>query len=741
MGVNPLAMTDELMMVAATAFVAVATTMYLWLRVLRQSADTARLAKSRAEKQDTPPSLYPLIDADKCIGSLSCVRACPEGDILGLVAGKATLVEGSHCIGHSRCELDCPVDAITLVFGTKEKGVDLPETDEHYESSRPGVYIIGELGGMGLIKNALRQGLAVVQGLKLTGVGGNSPVDVAIVGAGPAGIATAVACREAGLSYRLLEQETLGGTVAHYPRNKVVMTETVNLPFFGEFGARLIRKESLIEQFEAVVKAAGVHVDEEVRVEGLQGEIDRFTLKTNRGDVHARRVVLATGLRGSPRKLGVPGEDLEKVVYRLVDPAQYDDCRVLVVGGGDSALEAAIQLATESSAKVTLSYRKASLSRAKPRNRELIEELIAKGSIRGLLPSEVRKVTKQAVVLDVGEPGKTSEGVLKNDYIIVAIGGEVPTKFLNKMGVEIRRYRGEAKGASKAAGFEAKDNRRLAWVLTVVGATILGMLMFAGRDYYFLDEHVRESHRLHDDLKPSGFWGHGVGIIATLFMMANFLYVLRKRVKALKGLSHIRTWLTFHMFVGIMSPLVIAFHAAFLWRNALATATWISLGIVVGTGVFGRFLFGLVPSHEGKLDELRQVEATWKARRDELEPLINTTTNATQVLNILDVATAPPKQLGVFGMILHRLRNRSRVSKTVAQVHHLFVNDNDRRRFESEAFALLTLRIQAAFYGTVKRIFRMWLVLHVVMATSMVVLITLHIAVSLYLGYAWVFST
>src|SRR5215471_14142157 len=253
----------------AVALVAILFAVYMLRRWLEDRRAKHKLADAIRLELNVPTSLHPVIDPDVCIGSGSCITACPEGKILGLIDGVASLLNAAKCIGHGKCAAECPVDAIKLVFGSAERGVELPEVDEFFETSRPGVHIVGELAGMGLIKNALTQGLQVAARFKDTierGAATEGAVDVVIVGAGPAGIATAVGCRAAGLSYALIEQDTVGGTVAHYPRQKLVMTETIDLPFYGPFGQTLIRKEQLIESFEGVIKKAGLKIHEKTRL-------------------------------------------------------------------------------------------------------------------------------------------------------------------------------------------------------------------------------------------------------------------------------------------------------------------------------------------------------------------------------------------------------------------------------------------------------------------------------------------
>lgn len=413
--------------------------LYLRHRVKRNAANRAEFEQAVEQGLNEPPSLHPVVNLERCIGSGGCAKACPE-EALGIVNGKAVLKNGAACIGHGACAASCPVEAISLVFGTEKRGIDIPFVTPNFETNVPGIFVAGELGGMGLIRKAAEQGRQAMDFIKKRS-DGKGDLDVVIVGCGPAGLSAGLAAMQHRLRFKLIEQEDdLGGSVYHYPRSKIAMTAPVKLALVGTMKFGEVQKERLLEFWQGVVSKTNLPISFRERMEEIIPQGNGFLVKTSRGSYMTRSVLLAIGRRGTPRKLGVPGEETAKVVYRLVDPAQYQGQSVMVVGGGDSALEAAIALSEEPGTQVILSYRSAAFSRVKQKNRQRLEEQQKAGRIQVMLSSNVKRVLEHEVDIEVD--GAVQR--VRNDIVIVCAGGELPTPFLRKLGIQFETKFGTA---------------------------------------------------------------------------------------------------------------------------------------------------------------------------------------------------------------------------------------------------------------------------------------------------------
>lgn len=414
---------------------------YLYRQRQREKESRAIQKKQADAGCAAPISAHPVIDRAKCMGCGTCVAACPEQNVIGIINREAVVITPSKCIGHGACKASCPFGAISLVFGTEKCGIDIPCVRPNFETNVSGIFIAGELGGMGLIRNAIEQGRQAMEGIaamvkkkgKMNGIH-----DVAIVGAGPAGFSASLQAIEKGLNYITLEQETLGGTVAHYPRGKIVMTHPVVLPMFGKANFKETTKEKLLKFWQEAERRSGIKINYCEYVDKVASGESHFTVTTKKNTYKAQAVLLAIGRRGTPRKLGVPGEEKNKVVYLLIDPLQYESQHVLVVGGGNSALEAALSLAATPGATVTLSCFTAAFGGVKEENLKKVQDAQGKGRLNVLFNANVQEIRDQDVVID--QTGKKIE--IKNDAVIVCIGGILPTAFLKETGIEVGKKYG-----------------------------------------------------------------------------------------------------------------------------------------------------------------------------------------------------------------------------------------------------------------------------------------------------------
>jgi thioredoxin reductase/ferredoxin len=394
-------------------------------------------------------SLSPRINPDICIGSGACVAACPEKGVIGLLRGQAALINPLGCIGHGACATACPVTAIQLVYGTKTRGVELPVLDADFQTNKEGVYVAGELGGMGLIRNAVNQGRQAAEHI-LSGAsrrggprrGVNGALDLIVVGAGPAGISATLRSMQERLRVLLIDREGFGGTILHYPRAKVVMTGPLDLPVYGKVSGRQLSKEQLVALWHEIQAKIAPPVVTGELVTGLAQRSDgMWGVVSDRGVRYAANVILALGGRGSPQKLGVPGEESSNVSYRLLEPKEFQGKHVLVVGGGNSAVESALALADDGAcASVSISYRKREFARCRADNRRRIDACLAAGSVRALFESEVTQIAAHSVTLR-DPAGRVAQ--IPSDAVIVQIGGTPPARLLESLGIALTTKYGE----------------------------------------------------------------------------------------------------------------------------------------------------------------------------------------------------------------------------------------------------------------------------------------------------------
>jgi thioredoxin reductase/NAD-dependent dihydropyrimidine dehydrogenase PreA subunit len=603
-----------------------------WQRKLERARTALVLderRKARTRGTDRARLQYPHIDLARCIGCGSCVQACPEDDVLGMLHGQAVVLHGARCVGHGRCAQECPTGAIVVTLGDVSQRDDIPVVDERFESPRTrGLFLAGEVTGWSLVRTAVVQGTSVVdevarriasEGRPVGAPPGNhaldgqpapqhdAPVhDLIIVGAGPAGLAASLRAKEKQLLHLVLEQEELGGTVAKYPRRKLVMTQPVELPLVGPLERTSFEKEELVELWTRLAREHQLPIRTGVivhKVEPLDAGLLR--VHTSSGTWTARNVLLALGRRGTPRKLGVPGEDLAKVSYSLLDAQSYSGRRILVVGGGDSAVEAALGLA-ETGNEVVLSYRQAAFTRLRSRNEARILEAIAKGSVHMEWKSELKLVSPSQVILAT----QRGELQLDNDEVFIFAGGTPPFELLQRSGVSFDpKDRLDTVHTQDDSGLLRGLTAALILALLVLGAAVVW------RSYYFATPVERVHHPLHELLRPSGSVGLWLGVAAVLLILCNLAYLLRRAGTFASGTfalvrGSLQTWMTSHVATGIGAFLLAALHAALSPGNTVGGHAFWALAFLVVTGAIGRWFYSFVPrAANGRELALEEVQA------------------------------------------------------------------------------------------------------------------------------------
>lgn len=706
--------------------------------------------KAKARGTDRARLQYPSIDLARCIGCGACVDSCPEDSVLGMMHGQAVVLHGARCVGHGKCAEACPTGAIVVTLGDLTRRDDIPVVDERFEvEGVRGLHLAGEVTGWSLVRTAVVQGVGVVDHVarRLSSEGrsvGRPPghhrladapaepevegvLDLVVVGAGPAGLAAALRAKEKGLAFRVLEQEELGGTVAKYPRRKLVMTQPMELPLAGRLDRTSFEKEELVELWTRLAREHELPITTGVVVQAVE-RLDEGLLRVRAKDGAwtARNVLLALGRRGTPRRLGVPGEDLAKVAYSLLDAQGYEGRRILVVGGGDSAVEAALGLA-ETGNEVVLSYRQAAFSRLRPRNEARILEAIAKRELRMEWESELVSVSADHVVLRT----QRGEARLENDEVFIFAGGTPPFELLKRSGVSFDH--GEARQPQTA------DDGGLVKALAVALLASLVVLAAAWwwRDYYFAPRQERPLHALHAWLRPSSGLGLALGIAALALIACNLLYLLRRAEKMPWPKASLQAWMSAHVATGVGAFLLAAMHGGFDTRQTVGGHAFWALAFLVVTGAIGRWFYSFVPrAANGRELALEEVHARLAALSTEWD---QRSTFARKVdANVQALVAEGRWEGGFFARVLALRQGQARLRERLAEL---------RKAGEAEGVApdqleaLLDLArraqrtaLMAAHYEDLRAILGSWRWFHRWVALFMVLVVGVHVWAALRYG-------
>ena len=602
------------------------------LVVLHRRAQLKELHRQLVELKDakkrgshTARLQYPHVDLTRCLGCGTCIRACPEEGVLDLVHGQAAVIHGARCVGHGLCAQECPTGAIQVTLGDLEKRTDIPVLGEQFEAvDQQGLFLAGEVTGFALIRTAITHGAAVAdevhertQSRRQNG-NGNGIVDLCVVGAGPSGLAASLRAKQLGLNFVTVDQEGVGGTVSKYPRRKLVMTQPVDLPLHGRLRRTSYSKEQLMDLWEELAQRYELPIQTQTEYTGLEQNRDgTYIVYTNRGDIAARHVCLCLGRRGTPRKLGIPGEDLSKVTYSLVDAQSYQDRRILVVGGGDSAVEAALGLAEQPGNRVTISYRKEGFFRIKARNQTRVEQAIETGKLQCMFRSQPREITLDTVRMTMTEDGADREFVLANDDVFIMAGGIPPFKLLEASGVSFEAHRRQP-----AAPFVEQGTGLLIALCWALGFALAAFSWIVSmRGYYELAPFERPGTAWHELLKPSGTVGLTCGALAAGLMVANLCYLLRRSRWGQWVPGSLQAWMTSHVGTGMLALLLVVIHSAMIPKDTVGGHALIALVVLVLSGGIGRYLYSFIPraanGRELALEEIGQMVASEAAEWDQ----------------------------------------------------------------------------------------------------------------------------
>lgn len=554
---------------------------------------------------------YPVVDLSRCLGCGSCVAACPEDGVLDLVHGQAVVVNGSRCVGHASCERECPVGAIKVTIANLDKRNDVPVLTDGLEAvGSPNLFLAGEVTAHALIKTAIEHGTAVAA--EVARRSADAPrhadaFDLCIVGAGPAGLACSLEAKRHGLSFVTIDQEPApGGTVAKYPRRKLVMMQPVALPLHGRLAQTTYTKEELVELWQRIADEQELPIRTGEVFEGVEKSAGGgYVVRTRSNAYAARHVCIALGRRGTPNKLGVPGEDLPKVAYSLLDARSYQGRRILVVGGGDSAVEAAVGLAEQPGNDVTLSYRRDAFFRIRARNEQRLQASVDQGKLRVLLKSRVRAIGPDSAEVEVEDGARTERFALANDEVFVMAGGVAPFELLGRSGVSFDA------SLRKPAEPVVEKGTGLTKALAIGFALSLCALAFAlwHSDYYFLERSERAANAKHAFLRSGRGVGLWLGIGATVLIAVNLLYLVRRSPRFRFQIGSLRAWMTSHVATGILALLCAMLHGAMSPRDTVGGHAFLALAVLLVTGAIGRYFYAYLPrAANGRELEIEEVK-------------------------------------------------------------------------------------------------------------------------------------
>ncbi len=699
---------------------------------------------------------HPKIDLAACIGCGACVRACPEDGVLGLAFGQAVVVHGARCVGHGLCAQACPTDAIALTLGDLKDRKDLPAIDAAHEAvGVAGLFLAGEITGFALVRTAVAHGALVARTVAARRTARQQlpdELDLLVVGCGPAGLSCLLAAQQLGLHTLGLDQAAeLGGTVASYPRKKLVMTQPMELPGHGRLGRLEYRKEELVELWRGLAARHGLAVRTGATVRSIERQPGGgFVVTADAGQWRARNVCLAVGRRGSPQRLGVPGEQLPKVAYALLDAESYRGRRVLVVGGGDSAIEAALALAEQPGNTVTLSYRRASFARLKARNEARIGDAIAAGRVDALFESHVEAIAEHTVRLRCrgagrgasagdhdGERGAVATGALElpNDDVFVFAGGTPPFPLLEAAGVSFDPARRPPEPVRADSGIGVL----VAASVAALGLAALLAMRLVHDDYYGLPIAQRPSSPLHGLLRPQGRVALAAGLLAVALFLANLAYLVRRRPRVGRLLpGSLRGWMNAHVVTGIAACLCAVLHSAFSLRDGSGGHALAAMVVVVVAGAVGRWFYAFVPrAQNGRQADLEEVGAQVAAIAGEWDQ--QGRGFGTDVRAQVEALVAGARLgRGFFARVRGLVHSQRRLRRTLADVRAVArrqgVPANEVRRLCDLARRSHRLALQLAHYDEVRGLLAAWRYLHRWLALLLLLLVALHVVVAVRFG-------